>query len=48
MMLTLGFKPISFVTNEDGIVICANDEHPSKTPFSITFTEVGIEISSKE
>ena len=33
-----------FVSINEGIMICANEEHPSKTSFPIDLTEEGINI----
>ena len=33
-----------FVSINEGIMICANEEHPSKTSFPIDLTEEGIDI----
>ena len=44
LIFALDLSPRYFVSIDDGIVICANDEHPLKASFSIEVTEEGIDI----
>ena len=44
LIFALDSSPRYFVSIDDGIAICVNDEHPKKAPFSIEVTEEGIVI----
>ena len=41
LILTLESRIRYFVSIDDGIVICVNDEHPEKASFPIEVTEEG-------
>ena len=44
LIFALDMSPRYFVSIDDGIVICVNDEHPLKASFPIEVTEEGIVI----
>ena len=44
LIFALNSSPRHFVSNDDGIVICACGEHPEKAIFPIEVTEEGIVI----
>ena len=48
MTLTFKLRPILIIFNEEGIVICANNEHLEKADSRILVTEEGIVICDND